>query len=29
MREELEFKSIGTSDGRYLSREEIHGRGRR
>jgi len=29
MREELEFKSIGTSDGRYLSREELHERGRR
>ena len=29
MREELEFKSIGTSDGRYLTREELHERGRR
>jgi len=29
MREELEFKSIGTSDGRYLTREELYDRGRR
>ena len=29
MREELEFKSIGTSDGRYLTREEMYERGRR
>ena len=29
MREELEFKSIGTSDGRYLAREELNDRGRR
>jgi hypothetical protein len=26
MREELEFKSIGTSEGRYLTREEMHER---
>jgi hypothetical protein len=29
MREELEFKSIGTSDGRYLTRDEMYERGRR
>jgi hypothetical protein len=29
MREELEFKSIGSSDGRYLAREEMYERGRR
>ena len=29
MREELEFKSIGTSEGRYLTREELNDRGRR
>jgi hypothetical protein len=29
MREELEFKSIGTSDGRYLTREEMYERGRK
>src|SRR5262249_53389615 len=28
MREELEFKSIGTSDGRYLTREEMYDRER-
>jgi hypothetical protein len=27
MREALEFKSIGRSDGRYPTREEIHDRG--
>jgi hypothetical protein len=26
MREALEFKSIGTSDGRYLTRDEIYDR---
>jgi hypothetical protein len=26
MREELEFKSIGTSDGPYLKRDEMHER---
>ena len=29
MREELEFKSIGTSDGRYLTREDVYGRGKK
>jgi hypothetical protein len=29
MREELEFKSIGTSDGRHLTRAELYDRGRR
>jgi hypothetical protein len=29
MREELEFKSIGTSDGRYPSREELYDREQR
>jgi hypothetical protein len=29
MREELEFKSIGTSDGRYLTREDLYGRGKK
>jgi hypothetical protein len=28
MREALEFKSFGSSDGRYLTREEIYTRGR-
>ena len=29
MREELEFKSIGTSDGRFLTRDEMYERSRR
>ena len=29
MREELEFKSIGTSDGRDLTREDLYGRGKK
>jgi hypothetical protein len=28
MREALEFRSIGFSDGRYLTRDECHERGR-